>query len=1224
MKEILKALVLVLIFTSVGKAQVHTSYLWHLQQPIYWPESGQSNPYHFQSVKESQDIKNSGGNQYGTGSSHPLNNLEEIFSKDDRKNVYQQVPKNCVQQLLSYPEAGAQVNYSGCLIDNVNSLANANQWGYYSGWNNNFSEARSWNTTGGNTRLDITGFTYHHALSPLVSERALAKEIQAHRHIYGVTFGTSPNYSKGYWPAECAFSERIIKVLVNEGFEWSVVANSHLSRTLNDYPLHYGTNGCNISPPNKADKVATNGTNWWNGQIDGRGGEFAAPYCYQAHKAKYIDPETGTEYKIDIVPMADLLSYRDGYSPQGTGDIDTHIAPFEDPAHPTLVLFAHDGDNAWGGGSSYYFEAVPNFVSAANSKGYVPTTVQQFLSDHPVPANDIVHVEDGSWVNAANDWGHPQFINWLWPLYNTSTYEFNPDGWTEDARNWAVITAIDNFVCMAEDLAGSVDMADIVYPSASSSNAELAWHFYMPALTSGYMYYGKAVDMEVKQTIAGNNAISYAQNEIDNHAGVDNTAPSVFIPQRFPYNPGAKEFGPIYGYQEHISSKDFTVWTYAFDVNGISSAVLKYRTDKDGLNPLSNNDNETYAGGSSVFAWETINMTEKILDTGNVPGDAEIDFFVLPDAMANMYYAKIENLSDTLVDYYVEVTDTKGNTFKTPIQHVYVGNEEGGNGNEQVYWEPEQPTLNEQITIYSTEAISGSMLHWGIDDAGNWIAPIAEYQPTGTVPFNTQAVETPFTDPDSDGLYSCKIGPFNNANQIAEQINFVIKINDSNWDNNGGQDYHISINNNPNDNPVGSNQAISMMINDTHTFSESDFYFQGTGGASFAGIQIQTIETNGDLEYNGTDVTASTDYSNLSLLTFSPVADATGSPYANFTFKVKDSEGRYSDNIYTMTINVFSCNPIGSNESISMLKNSTFTFSSTNFSFTGMNGATFSGIKIISEETNGDLEYNGADVTSSSDYADITLLTFSPETDASGLPYATFNFKVKDSEGRYSDDTYTMTINVIESYPDGVSWYPENPTKNDVVTIAVNNDAGMNVSSVLHWGINAEGSNWTTPNGAYQPSGTTLYNGTGPAVETFFNKDGSLYTLELGPFNNSAQQVNSVDFVLHYGSNSWNNNGGNDWHIPISNVSVEEIKNKTEISIFPNPVKEFANIEIKSKNNEKYTIYITDLQGKILKSQYIGSAKRIRFKNNLDAGIYIIKFIDKNSNKAITKKIVIL
>ena len=136
--------------------------------------------------------------------------------------------------------------------------------------------------------------------------------------------------------------------------------------------------------------------------------------------------------------MDDLLSYQNGYSLMGTGDIDSHIAPYDDPSQPSMVLMAHDGDNAWGGGYDYYTHSVPDFANAAASKGYVPTTVQQFLNQHSVPENDVVHVEDGSWFNAANDWGHPQFINWLWPMY-TSSYEFNPNGWTEDARNWAVL-----------------------------------------------------------------------------------------------------------------------------------------------------------------------------------------------------------------------------------------------------------------------------------------------------------------------------------------------------------------------------------------------------------------------------------------------------------------------------------------------------------------------------------------------------------------------------------------------------------------------------------------------------------------------------------------------------------------------------------------------------------------------------------------------------------------
>ena len=107
-------------------------------------------------------------------------------------------------------------------------------------------------------------------------------------------------------------------MLVEEGLEWSIIANSHLARTLSDYPLVFGTNGCNIDPPNAADQVATTGDNWWSGQIDGRGGQFAAPYCYQAHRAQHVDPETGQVHQITVVPMGDLLSYRNGYATMGT------------------------------------------------------------------------------------------------------------------------------------------------------------------------------------------------------------------------------------------------------------------------------------------------------------------------------------------------------------------------------------------------------------------------------------------------------------------------------------------------------------------------------------------------------------------------------------------------------------------------------------------------------------------------------------------------------------------------------------------------------------------------------------------------------------------------------------------------------------------------------------------------------------------------------------------
>ena len=742
---------LLLFISTFSYSQVHTSYLWHLQQPTYWPDKSVDNPYEYQKVWESNVLKFNGGNNDVNGIAHPTNDLQEIFSKPDRVNVYQWETYNSMQSIAHLPEAGVQVNYGGCLIENINSLADAGQWGYQNNWQQSVINGQNTLTSDGYSRLSIMGFTWHHSLSPLLSDRVFRKELQAHKNIVQTNF--NGDVSKGYWPAECAFSERAIKVLVEEGFEWSIVANSHLARTLNDYEANtsFGTNGMNIDPPNKADKISTNGVNWFNGQIDGRGGSFAAPYCYQVHKAKYVDPETGTEYKIDVVPMADLLSYKDGFSEQSTSDIDTYIAPYNDASQPSLVLFAHDGDNAWGGGASYYQSAVPNFSNAANAQGYVPSNIQEFIDEHPTPST-IVHVEDGAWVNAANDWGHPQFLNWMWPFYDAN-YEFNPTGWTEDARNWAVLTAAENFVVMAEDLEPNVQINDIVNPTSSSSDVELAWHFLLPGYTSGYMYYGTAEDMEVKQTVAANNAVGFAQNVIDNHAGTDTTSPSVFIPQRYPYNPGEIGFGPNYGYQQHLNNANFTVWTFAFDVNGIASAKVKYRVDNDGNNPLNNNDNETYAGGGSVGSWEEVTMTERIFPKGNVANNPEVDFYILPDYIANQYHGEIVGLSEVLVDYYVEVIDVNGNTTKSKIQHVWVGT--NLQTKPVITIDPDNTFHATQIdvTITATDDITASpTIYYTIDDTEpTTSSPSA----TGSVSFSvTQTTTVKAFAVDEDGQQS--------------------------------------------------------------------------------------------------------------------------------------------------------------------------------------------------------------------------------------------------------------------------------------------------------------------------------------------------------------------------------------------------------------------------------------------------------------------------------------
>ena len=61
------------------------------------------------------------------------------------------------------------------------------------------------------------------------------------------------------------------------------------------------------------------------------------------------------------------MSWVDGYECYDTSDVDS-IAGGSEPDHPILVLLAHDGDNAFGGGYSYYEQCVKNFVDQAQKK----------------------------------------------------------------------------------------------------------------------------------------------------------------------------------------------------------------------------------------------------------------------------------------------------------------------------------------------------------------------------------------------------------------------------------------------------------------------------------------------------------------------------------------------------------------------------------------------------------------------------------------------------------------------------------------------------------------------------------------------------------------------------------------------------------------------------------------------------------------------------------------
>ncbi|MEL7483680.1 MAG: hypothetical protein AAFN41_04925, partial [Planctomycetota bacterium] len=195
---------------TLSQEKLHFTYLWHLEQPIYWPDQAVSGPDRYEFAWESIL-------RTDADATNPENNLRAIFGKPDRVAVYQYRVKDAIDAIDWAPEAGAQVSYSGGLIQNIESLGIVNQLGYSSNWNVPYVEARGWRTVGqSKPRLDVVVFPFHHALMPLVSESTQRKEIQAYKHVYTGTWGTTAPQSRGFFPSEMAFSTRLIKVLDEE------------------------------------------------------------------------------------------------------------------------------------------------------------------------------------------------------------------------------------------------------------------------------------------------------------------------------------------------------------------------------------------------------------------------------------------------------------------------------------------------------------------------------------------------------------------------------------------------------------------------------------------------------------------------------------------------------------------------------------------------------------------------------------------------------------------------------------------------------------------------------------------------------------------------------------------------------------------------------------------------------------------------------------------------
>lgn len=327
----------------------------------------------------------------------------------------------------------------------------------------------------------------------------------------------------------------------------------------------------------------------------------------------------------------------------------------------------------------------------------------------------------------------------------------------------------------AEQIAGSVNINKVLHPDGSTSAAERAWHYFLASLNSGYMYYGTSMDMEVKPTIACNEACQHADGVIGD-GSLDATPPTIWLPQRHPWNPGSLNFGPQYGYQQYQSNGDFWVWSFVYDVSGVTSVTFKYRTDVDGTNPLASTQNETYAGGAEVGVWQDLPMTHRVFPAGNYLNDPSIDFFEMPTYIADEYYVQVTGLRSVLIDYYVEAMDGKGVIARSPIQHVYIGS--GSGGGEVVTITPDPAEAGQSVTVAydptgrSLQGATQVLLHYGFNQWNPVISP-----------------DPPMSWNAGEGVWEIAVPVLSSATQL----DMVFRNEAGTWDNNNGADWHFPV-----------------------------------------------------------------------------------------------------------------------------------------------------------------------------------------------------------------------------------------------------------------------------------------------------------------------------------------------------------------------------------------------------------------------------------------------
>ena len=234
--------------------------------------------------------------------------------------------------------------------------------------------------------------------------------------------------------------------------------------------------------------------------------------------------------------------------------------------------------------------------------------------------------------------------------------------------------------------------------------------------------------------------------------------------------------------------------------------------------------------------------------------------------------------------------------------------------------------------------------------------------------------------------------------------------------------------------PTARDSEVTTRENTAYRFTTADFNFRDSDpGHSLDTVMLHSLSgygTDFGLQYDGVNIVLTGTHRirraalDAGRLTYRSPANATGDPWASFTFSVGDGRD-HSTSSYTMSIKIEANNPpTASDSEVTIYANRDYTFKAADFNFVDVDGEPINHIytRTLPASDKGALRLNSARLSSAVTSAyriskadlDTGQLIYRPLGGASGAGYTSFTFSVFDRPlaDLASSPAYTMTINV--------------------------------------------------------------------------------------------------------------------------------------------------------------------------------------------------------------------